>query len=123
MGLYFKFYSTIFWRQNNLTDQVLCKVAHLYFEMNDHWLLTLKLLLYSAVGLDRSPSPSSIHSHTGTSAQSHFACFQVLIEYYMKGLSSSKCGRSSYTVPSQSSNDLLKRQFFLLVEKPNSKAG
>ena len=46
----------------NMTDHVLYKMTDLYFE-DDHWLLNLKLLLNSAVSVDRFHSPNSIRLH------------------------------------------------------------
>ena len=53
-------------------------------KMTDHWLQNLKLLGNSAVGLDKSSSPSLLCAHCLGHLPS-LTCSRDLIEYYMKG--------------------------------------
>ena len=55
-------------------------------KMTGYWLLDLKLLLNSVVGLDRSPSPNSLCLHSLGHLPS-LAHSQALIAYYTKVLS------------------------------------
>ena len=93
----------------NMTDHLLSKMTdHVLRKISDYWLLNLRSLLNSAVGLDYARTgwntcPASLSLEVSMSSILKVMCHKEVRHFQSTGQLSSNAGRSSYKVPGRSS--------------------